>query len=114
MKKTRYIIVDEELGVFLGTYNGEDLGHDDNRIYACFAANNPFALTTACSFPTKNVANYFIRDTFHPRRRPSLNVLSVECESEFPNVVEIIKSGYEEFTHDMTEILFETTSQTLH
>ena len=57
-KKRRYIISDTNMGVFLGTYNGYDLGmEDDGRIYACFAANNPFGLTTACSFKTERAAH---------------------------------------------------------
>lgn len=114
MKKTRYIIVDDEMGVFLGTYSGEDLGSDDGRVYACFAANNPFSLTTACSFKSETIANIFIRETFAPRRRPQLEVVPVETESEFPSVVDIIKSGYGNFTYDMMDGLFEQTNLTVH
>ena len=39
------------MGVFIGTYNGYDLGmEDDGRVYATFAANNPFGITNVCSF----------------------------------------------------------------
>ena len=114
MKKTRYIIVDKDLGVFLGTYHGSDLGADDDRIYACFAANNPFGLVNACSFKTEAAAKYFINDTFAPQKRPGLKPAAVETDSEFPHVVEIIKSGYGDFTHDMSDMLFEEASPTIH
>jgi hypothetical protein len=102
------------MGVFLGTYSGQDLGADDNKMYACFAATNPFGLTTACSFPTKGVAQTFIEETFAPARRRKLSVESVETDSEFPSVVDIIKSGYLEHTHGMIDELFNEADQTLH
>lgn len=113
-KRTRYIITDNELGIFLGTYTGEDLGADDGRMYACFAANNPFNLTTACSFSSENVARYFIRDTFSPRKREQLDVVPVETESEFPSVVDIIKSGYGDLTYDMIDGMFHEENMTIH
>ena len=114
MKKTRYIIVDQDMGVFLGTYTGEDLGQSDGRIYACFAANNPFGLINACSFKTEEMAKYFINDTFTPRKRSRLKSVPVETASEFPHVIEIIKSGHGDFVHDMTDVLFEQADQTIH
>ena len=114
MKKTRYIIIDEDMGVFLGTYNGSELGARDNRTYACFAANNPFGLTTACSFRTENAANYYIRDTFPPHKRKDLKALPVETNSDFPNAVDIIKSGYVDSTYDMIDGMFTEISETIH
>ena len=52
------------MGVFLGTYDGHQLGKDDDRMYACFAENNPFGLTTACSFKSHRAASHFIKDMF--------------------------------------------------
>lgn len=116
MKKTqtRYIILDKDRGVFLGTYNGEDLGADDGRIYACFAADNPFGLTNSCSFRSYNIAEYFIRDTFSPQRKKHLMVVPVETESEFPSVVDIIKSGYADYTFDMIDGMFQEQNTTVH
>lgn len=115
MKRTRYVIVDEYLGVFLGTYSGDELGaEDDDRMYACFAAHNPFGLTTACSFHNESTAKYFIRNTFAPNKRADLKPLPVETESEYPTVVDLIKSGYSEYTHDMLDAMFEYGNQTIH
>lgn len=102
------------MGVFLGTYNGSDLGAKDNRVYACFAAHNPFGLTNACSFKSENAANYFIRDTFHPNRRRDMKAIPVETVSDFPDAVEIIKSGYADYTYDMIDCMFEDASDTIH
>jgi len=115
MKKIRYIISDDHMGVFLGTYNGYDLGmEDDSRIYACFAANNPFGLTTACSFKTERAAYHFIRDMFPPKKHGMLKTFAVETESEFPTVVEMIKSGHADITFDMIDSLMPAGSTTIH
>lgn len=103
------------MGVFLGTYNGYDLGmEEDGRIYACFAANNPFGLTTACSFKTERAAYHYIKDMFPPNKHRKLSTLQVETESEFPTVVDIIKAGHGEQTFDMIDGLVAEGSQVLH
>jgi len=115
MKKKRYIIIDKDMGVFLGTYDGRELGReDDNRIYACFAANNPFGLTTACSFKSDKAANFYIKDMFHEGKKRDLLVAEVDTDTEFPHVVDIIKAGYTEHCHDMLDVMFETGNQTVH
>lgn len=107
MKKTRYVIVDANMGIFLGTYSGEDLGMDNEKTYACFAANNPFKLTTACAFETEEIAEEFIENVFPLSRRCHLDILTVESESHFPTIVEIIKSGHAEHTFNMIEGMFD-------
>lgn len=103
------------MGVFLGTYNGYDLGmEDDGRVYACFAANNPFGLTTACSFKTERAAHHYIEDFFGTRKARQLKTLEVETDTEFPTVVDLIKAGYSEQTFDMIDGLHAEGSQTIH
>ena len=115
MKKTRYILADEEMGVFLGTYDGEELGYEgDSRIFACFSANNPFKLTTCCSFRTERAANVFKKDMFGPVKQKKIYTLPVESEDEFPSVVDIVKAGHIEESTDLLEILFENGNQTIH
>lgn len=115
MKKIRYIISDRDMGVFLGTYNGYDLGiEEDSRIYACFAANNPFGLTNACSFKTDRAAHTFMTDMFPPKKLRRLTTKQVECESEFPTVVDIIKAGHADDTFDMIDGLVAEGSQQIH
>ena len=115
MKKIRYIISDDNMGVFLGTYNGYDLGmEEDGRIYACFAANNPFGLTTACSFKTERAARQYMIDMFPQKKMKNLITKVVETESEFPTVVDIIKSGHGEDCCDMIDGLVAEGSQVIH
>jgi hypothetical protein len=103
------------MGVFLGTYNGYDLGmEDDGRVYACFAANNPFGLTTACSFKTERTAQNYITDLFPPKKQRQLSTLTVETETEFPTVVDLIKSGHGDITFDMIDGLVAEGSQLIH
>lgn len=116
MKRTRYVIADQDMGIFLGTYNGEDFGdEDDNRVYICFASQNPFGLTNSCSFNTEAAAKFFINNAFPPSKRQGLKILPVESETDFPSAIDLIKSGYGEFTHDMIDGLFDEKSlQTIH
>lgn len=114
-KKRRYIVFDDNMGVFLGTYNGYDLGmEDDGRVYACFAANNPFGLTNCSSFKSERAASHYINDMFPPRKQRNLNIGEVETETEFPTVVDLIKSGYEDQTFDMIDGLVAEGSQLIH
>ena len=115
MKKRRYILADKDMGVFLGTYDGRELGYEeDGRIFACFSSNNPFKLTTACSFRTERAADSFKRDMFSPRKQSKLYTLPVETDCEFPSVVDIIKSGHVDESAEMLEILFEDGNETIH
>lgn len=112
MKKPRYIIIDQNRGVFLGTYTDEDVAEDPNaetsdKRYALFASNNPFYITKACSFKSKTMAQAYIKDVFAPRRWEELAALPVESEQEYPDVVELIKSGYGDHIYDMLDGLFE-------
>lgn len=115
MKKRRYILADRDMGVFLGTYDGKELGYEeDGRVFACFSSNNPFNLTTACSFRTQRAAEVFKKDMFAPSKQQKLIALEVETDSEFPSVVDIIKAGHYSAASDMLEILFENGPQTIH
>lgn len=114
MNKKRYIIIDSNMGVFLGTYDGHQLGKDDDRMYTCFAENNPFGLTTACSFKSHRAANHFIKDMFPHKKHLELESLPVETQTEFPTVVEIIKAGYSEHCGDMLDTMFAEGPQTIH
>ena len=110
MKKTRYIIIDENRGVFLGTYTEEDIGKqssDNSKNYALFACNNPFGVTKACSFSSEEKAIAYIQDVFPKRRWSTLSPKPVESDNEYPDVVDIIKSGYSEYTYDMIDGLFD-------
>ena len=51
---------------------------------------------------------------FAPAKYKKLTALEVETDSEFPSVVDIIKSGHGAAASDMLEILFENGPQTIH
>ena len=103
------------MGVFIGTYKGCDLGmEDDGRVYATFAANNPFGVTNVCSFKTERAACNYIVDMFPPRKQKQLSTLKVETETEFPTVVDLIKSGHGDHTFDMIDGLVAEGSQLIH
>lgn len=121
MKQTkRYIIIDRNRGVFLGTYSDEDVDElnyrsGDGKKYALFAAHNPFLITRACSFKSRGMAQSFIEDVFHHRRWEQLEPRPIETEDEYPDVIDLIKAGYGEYCHDMLEGLFdEEENPTIH
>jgi len=43
-----------------------------------------------------------------------LKALPVETDSDFPNVIDIIKSGYVDSTYDMIDGMFTEVSETIH
>jgi hypothetical protein len=51
---------------------------------------------------------------FPLRKQRQLSTLEVETESEFPTVVDIIKSGHGEETFDMIDGLVAEGSQVIH
>jgi hypothetical protein len=119
-KKTRYVIIDDEHGVFLGTYTmldfqseieegflsaNEEMSHEDwNKSFALFAKDNPFEIYRACSFSTSQEAKRFIKDAFGgAAKKLKLKTAPVECSSYYPDVIDLIKSGYGEHTYDMMD-----------
>ena len=62
----------------------------------------------------KFAAETFAKDMFAPHKAKKLSALEVETDSEFPSVVDIIKSGHYDEASDMLEILFENGPQTIH
>lgn len=126
--KTRYVIVDKENGVFLGTYSladvqgkieelflnvGERIADKDlDRSFALFAKDNPFGVPRACSFKTKVEAGMFIYENFK-KGEFQFSIEGVKCVTPYPDVVELIKSGLGDSTFDMMDCL-ETISETVH
>lgn len=116
--KTRYVIVDEENGVFLGTYSPARmkmlLNIEDDEVeqsYALFARDNPFTVARSCSFESVSEAQWFIYQNFGSNLE--LTIEPVKCSSKYPDVVELIKSGLEHATFDMMDGL-DYISETVH
>lgn len=98
----RYIIIDPEEGVFLGTKD------DPTRrgVGMLFSNHNLFELTKACSWKTEKSArdylNYYIK-----RHLPYAHVAPVDVSdnTEHVSVIDIIKSGYAEYCAGMIEAI---------
>ena len=123
--KTRFIIIDEKRGVFLGSYstsifeeNQPELDDDiydvvgDKRLYALFANNNPFEVACAPTFKTAREADSYIED--YLSNESFLNVVSAvvktDTEDGWASLAEIIKSGYEEHTYEMLKTISSKSS----
>lgn len=126
-QKTKYIILEGNLGVFLGTYsladvyNQADIDELDmdvpeaefNRSYAMFARDNPLGISEALSFETLSEAEAYIQDAFGKYGDLTLMPVPVKTQNHYPDVVDIIRSGYGDFTFDMMEGL-PTYSDAIH
>lgn len=131
--RKKYIIIDEELGVFLGTYSMRDAIRDQldeeseqefeenateedleelDKKYAIFAAKNHFGIVSAFSFQSEDLAKEFIEQVFK-MKKDKLRAVSVESHGQYVGVVDIIKAGYGDATFDMLENL-EMISKKIH
>ena len=128
--RTRYIIIDDSNGVFLGTYTmadfeeeiesnflqeGEYIAQEDlDRSFALFAKDNPFSIHRACSFASVEEAQRFIKDSFgKTAKNLKLDAFPVETTTYYPDIVDLIKSGYSQHTFDMLDGI-ESPSKKMH
>ncbi len=86
---------------------------EDPRSYALFAKHNPFGVTDAESFDSKEEAEQFIRDAFFDVKDVGLSAQPVDTDLDDPDLIDIIKAGYGDHTFDMLEGL-ETYNDTIH
>ena len=115
----KYVIIDPEDGVFLGT-TGRDNAEAfidiprGARVIALFSGNNIFDLTKAAAFFTERDANEYMKAYI---KRPSSGafVAKVESDSKEPyvDVIDLIKSGYGEYVVDMIDAI-PMLSQDIH
>jgi len=109
MKK--YIIIDPESGIFLGTAKNDELELLDvppgTKIVALFSSNNVFEITKAVAFFTKEDAEEYI-NIYIKRRCPYAFVGEIESsddESNYVDIVDIVKAGYGDHAWDMIDYL---------
>jgi hypothetical protein len=88
----RYAIIDKDLGFFLGAF----------QKYAVFAKTDVFGLHKAFGFSTKEEANRFINE-YLGQDRGEWFVVGIDTNDEYIDVVDLLKSGYEDYTHDMID-----------
>lgn len=98
----RYTIAEEELGFFLGSYEK----------YGVFAKTDVFGISKAFSFDTKKEAEEFLLEFLNAETK-KWKILEVDAPDKYVNVVDLIKSGYDKYTHKMMDNL-EVPSDAIH
>ena len=109
MKK--YIIIDEESGIFLGTAKNEDVMlldvPRDAKIIALFSSNNVLDITKAVGFFTLEDAQEYIKK-YLIRWTPDAYVVEIdnnEDDSPYVDIVDIVKAGYGHHAWDMIDAM---------
>ena len=116
----KYVIIDPEEGVFLGTTGRNDIPPyvdipQDARIVALFSGNNIFDLTKAVAFFHKEDAQSYLHQYIY-RRCPDAFIASIKTEKNttpYVDAIDILKSGYGQYIPDMLDAL-PMPSQELH
>tara|TARA_B110000977_G_scaffold201814_1_gene298898 strand:+ start:3624 stop:3923 length:300 start_codon:yes stop_codon:yes gene_type:complete len=98
----RYTIAEENLGFFLGAFKNQGV----------FAKTDVFGLSKAISFSTKEEAEEFIDDHMYKAKEEWL-VIGIETDSKFVHVVDLLKNGYHQYTHNMVDSI-EMSSTEIH
>jgi hypothetical protein len=107
----KYIIIDPEEGVFLGTAKNDELDSISGvpagvKILALFSTHNIFDITKAVSFNSSNEAEQYLK-TYIQRGCPKAFVAKIDApaSNEFVDVIDIIKAGYGEYTREMVDAI---------
>ncbi len=90
----KYLIVEKDRGLFLGAYRNNFL----------FARNNIFPIVKAPSFDTEQDAEYYIENYLKTDGR-TYGVIQVESKDKYVSVIDVIKAGYKEYTHNLIDFL---------
>ena len=107
----RYLIVDEEMGVFLGTHR-MPAGLNEGRIFRIFSENDMFGLSRAFAFDNKREAFVYMQ-TFLLQDYPYCRVVEIEGEGQYVDVIDLIKAGYSRYTDGMMDSL-PMLNETIH
>ncbi len=98
----RHLIIEKDLGLFLGYYKGIFL----------FAKESILPVTKSPSYDSVEEAEYYISQ-YLPKKDRKYGVVSVISKDKYVNVIELIKQGYSEYTHNMIDYLPMLT-ETMH
>ena len=90
----RYLIVEKELGLFLGFYRGIFM----------FAKDNIYPILKVPGFDTEEDAEYYIGRYF-PKEDKQYGVISVETKTKYVSIVDVIKAGYKEHAHELIDFI---------
>lgn len=109
----RYVILDKREGVFLGTHidYSRDVDEGDEIVYVLWAKDNVFSVTKAYSFQKREEARLFADTTL--RRWPRAQVVGIDTDEKYVDVVDLLKQGYADYTYDMVDCI-PCPSETVH
>ncbi len=107
----KYIIIDPDEGIFLGTAKNDDMSFmdrspSDPRLVALFSTHNVLDITKAVGFLDKTDAEEYAR-VYLKRRCPNSFVAEIDDDTVGPyaDVINIVKSGYGKYAWDMIDAL---------
>lgn len=107
----KYIIIDPNEGIFLGTAKNDELSNIRGvppgvKILALFSSHNIFDITKAASFNSRAEAEDYLY-TYIYKNCPKAFIAEVDAPGnhEFVDVVDIVKSGYGEYARDMVDAI---------
>lgn len=90
----RYLIVEKDLGLFLGVYQ---------NIFI-FAKDNFFPIIKSPGFNSVEDAEYYIAKYF-PKENRKYGVISIDTSDKYVNVVDVLRAGYEEYVYNMIDFI---------
>lgn len=96
----RYVILDKEHGVFLGTHSTKAFDQKGS-VLALWSKRNLFSLSKAYSFESKMEAYLYLENYLYDF--PDAFVTSINSDEKYIDVVDLIKAGLSNFTHDMID-----------
>ncbi len=88
----RYIIIEETLGVFIGSY----------KQIALFAKNDIFGFTKVFSFEKREDAEEYM-DLFNKEETFEYKIAEVDAQTKYVKVEDLIKQGFGKYTHYMMD-----------
>jgi hypothetical protein len=101
----RYIIIDSEQGVFLGTHGTPT--PEGVRIIPLFSKQNLFEITKAASWATQQEATGYLNRylKYDCPKAFIAKIDSVNPKEDFVDVIQIIKSGYGRYAEGMIDAI---------
>lgn len=98
----RYLIVEKDLGFFLGVVNS----------YGIWAGDDPIGLPRAYSFGTKKMAKKFITDIIGAKAG-DFEIVGIKTDDKYVHAIDLIKSGYGAHTYAMVDAI-PMANETIH
>lgn len=98
----RYIVIDEDYGVFLGTR--KDI--DNDGVGMLFSAHNFLELTSAVSWKTYEEAQRYMLRYIKPHVPDAfIGKIDSSTKTEYVTIIDICKAGYGDLATEMVDAL---------